>query len=98
MEQHNNGLNEINSLKDNNINPDFDFSLIDKGEQNSISPTEILEHTTEILKQGNEASNNLKTVLATRENLKSLDYFIITEKLYKKSDSRRVKSRFMKIN
>jgi hypothetical protein len=74
MEQHNNGLNEINSLKDNKISPDFDFSLIDKGEQNSISPTEIMEHTNGILQQGNEAgiSNNLKTVLATREKLKEI--------------------------
>ena len=36
------------------ITPIFDLSLIDKGEQSSISPVEALQHVNEILQQGNE--------------------------------------------
>lgn len=70
MQQHNNGLNENNSPKDtnlNNINPAFDFDKY-------IGVDDIKTEAEQLLKQGNEASisNNLKTVLATREKLKQI--------------------------
>jgi hypothetical protein len=53
----------------NKVNPNFDFSLID-----SVSVEDFKTEAEKHLKQGNEASisDNLKTVLATREKLKEL--------------------------
>lgn len=53
----------------NKVTPNFDFSLID-----SVSVEDFKTEAEKHLKQGNEASisDNLKTVLATREKLKEL--------------------------
>lgn len=54
MQEHNNTPNKLSTKDGDKVTPIFDFSLIDKGEQSSISPTETLEHINGILQQGNE--------------------------------------------
>jgi hypothetical protein len=54
MQEHNNTPNKLSTKDGDKFTPIFDFSLIDKGEQSSISPTETLEHINGILQQGNE--------------------------------------------
>ena len=54
MQEHNNTPNKLSTKDENKVTPIFDFSLIDKGKQSSISPTETLEHINGILQQGNE--------------------------------------------
>ena len=54
MQEHNNTPNKLSTKDGYEFTPIFDFSLIDKGEQSSISPTETLEHINGILQQGNE--------------------------------------------
>jgi hypothetical protein len=74
MQEHNHTPNKLSTKDGDKITTNFDLSLIDKSQQGSISPTEIQEHMNGILQQGNEASisENLKTVLATREKLKEI--------------------------
>lgn len=54
MQEHNHTPNKLSTKDGDKVTPIFDFSLIDKGEQSSISPTETLEHINGILQQGNE--------------------------------------------
>jgi hypothetical protein len=54
MQTHNITPNELSTNYRSKITPNFDFALIEKGEQSNISPIETQEHINEILKQGNE--------------------------------------------
>lgn len=54
MQEHNITPNKLSTNEGYKVTPIFDFSLISKGEQSSISPTETLEHINGILQQGNE--------------------------------------------
>lgn len=54
MNEHNHTPNKLSTIDGNKVTPIFNFSLIDKGEQSSIPPTETLEHINGILQQGNE--------------------------------------------
>lgn len=51
MQEHNNTPYKLINKDGDKITPIFDFSLIDQGEQSSISPIEILKHTNSILQQ-----------------------------------------------
>lgn len=51
MKEHNNTPNKLINKDGDKFTPIFDFSLIDQGEQSSISPFEILKHTNSILQQ-----------------------------------------------
>ena len=74
MQEHNITLNELRTIdgnKDTNLNtitPAFEF------DKYSIGVEDIKTEAEQLLKQGNEASisDNLKTVLATREKLKEI--------------------------
>ncbi len=54
MQEHNNTPNKLSTKDSDKVTPIFDFSLIDKGEKSSISPTEMVEHINGILQQDNE--------------------------------------------
>jgi hypothetical protein len=56
-------------MLENNITPNFDYSLL-----SSIGINDIVAEADHLIKQGNEASisDNLKTVLATREKLREI--------------------------
>lgn len=54
MQEHNITPNKLSTKDGDKVTPIFDFSLIDKSEQSSISPTETLEHINGILQKGNE--------------------------------------------
>lgn len=96
MQEHTNTPNKLGTNFRDKITPNFDFSLIDKGEQSSISPTEMLEHINGILKQGNEIQERKtnrfpvevfpfpvqKIITATNENLNFPIDFIGASLLY----------------
>lgn len=73
MKTQNNTPNPLSIKDKDKVTINFDFSLIDSG-NNDIQPQDIKTEAEQLLKQGNEASisNNLKTVLATREKLKEI--------------------------
>jgi RecA-family ATPase len=58
MLEHNNTPNKLSTKDGGKITPIFDYSLIDKNDQSSISPTETLKHINGILRQENEAQDN----------------------------------------
>jgi Protein of unknown function (DUF3987) len=96
MQEHNNTPNKLSTKDGDKVTPIFDFSLIDKGEQSNISPTEILEHTNGILQQGNEIQERKtnrfpvevfplpvqQVITATNENLNFPIDFIGASLLY----------------
>jgi len=69
MQEHNITPNKLSTTDGDKVKPIFDFSLID-----SNGVEEFKAEAEQLLKQGNEAnlSDNLKTVLATREKLKEI--------------------------
>lgn len=96
MQEHNITPNKLSTKDGDKVTPIFDFSLIDKGEQSNISPTEILEHTNGILQQGNEIQERKtnrfpvevfplpvqQVITATNENLNFPIDFIGASLLY----------------
>ncbi len=96
MQEHNNTPNKLSTKDGNKVTPIFDFSLIDKSEQSSISPTETLEHINGILQQGNEIQERKtnrfpvevfplpiqQVITATNENLNFPIDFIGASLLY----------------
>ena len=96
MQEHNNTPNKLSTKDGNKVTPIFDFSLIDKGKQSSISPTETLEHINGILQQGNEIQERKtnrfpvdvfplpiqQVITATNENLNFPIDFIGASLLY----------------
>lgn len=96
MQEHNNTPNKLSTKDGYKVTPIFDFSLIDKSEQSSISPTETLEHINGILQQGNEIQERKtnrfpvevfplpiqQVITATNENLNFPIDFIGASLLY----------------
>jgi hypothetical protein len=96
MQEHNNTPNNLSTKDANKVTTIFDFSLIHKGEQSSISPTETLEHINGILQQGNEIQERKinrfpvevfplpiqQVITATNENLNFPIDFIGVSLLY----------------
>jgi hypothetical protein len=96
MQEHNNTPNKLSSKDGDKVTPIFDFSLIDKGEQSSISPTETLEHINGILQHSNEIQERKtnrfpvevfplpiqQVITATNENLNFPIDFIGASLLY----------------
>lgn len=96
MQEHNHTPNKLSTKDGNKVTPIFDFSLIDKSEQSSISPTETLEHINGILQKGNEIQERKinrfpvevfplpvqQVITATNENLNFPIDFIGASLLY----------------
>jgi hypothetical protein len=96
MQEHKNTPNKLSTKDECKVTPIFDFSLIDKTEQSSISPTETLEHINGILQQGNEIQERKtnrfpvevfplpiqQVITATNENLNFPIDFIGASLLY----------------
>ena len=96
MQEHNITPNKLSTKNGDKVTTVFDFSLIDKGEQSSISPTETLEHINGILQQGNEIQERKtnrfpvevfplpiqQVITATNENLNFPIDFIGASLLY----------------
>lgn len=96
MQEHNNTPNKLSTKDGNKVTPIFNFSLIDKGEQSSISLTEIREHANGTIQQGNEIQERKtnrfpvevfplpvqQVITATNENLNFPIDFIGASLLY----------------
>lgn len=69
MQEHNITPNTLSVKDGNKVTPNFDLSIIDP-----IGVEDIKTEAEQLIKQGNEAciSDNLKTVLATRERLREI--------------------------
>lgn len=96
MQEHNITPKKLSTKDGDKVTPIFDFSLVDKGEQSSISPTETLEHINGILQLGNEIQERKtnrfpievfplpvqQVITATNENLNFPIDFIGASLLY----------------
>lgn len=96
MLEHNETPDKLSTQYSVKVTPIFDFSLIDKGEQSGISPTETLEHINGILQQGIEIQERKtnrfpvevfplpiqQVITATNENLNFPIDFIGASLLY----------------
>jgi hypothetical protein len=96
MQTHNITPNELNTNYGCEITTNFDFSLIDKGKQSSISPSETLEHVKGILQECNKIQDRKtnrfpvevfplpiqQVITATNENLNFPIDFIGASLLY----------------
>lgn len=96
MHEHNHTPDKLSTKDGNKVTPIFNFELIDKGEQSSISPIETLGHINEILQQGNKIQDRKtnrfpvevfplpiqQVITATNENLNFPIDFIGASLLY----------------
>lgn len=72
MQEHSNTPNKLSTKDGDKITPIFDFLLIEKGEQNGITPAEILKHTNGILQQAETETTGEQLLLSDIKEIPTL--------------------------